>query len=179
MPKRELISLFTDAGYDSKLRLGSWGFWAKRSSRERSVWGGGRLRPPVPGPAEAEAMAVANALASLTQQGFIEPQTHILIQTDNLYVVRMLNQDLNPHTKTFKKLSPYTEYIVDLAKTTKFSFNARHVKGHVSKKKGASRHAVNNICDDICRRHLQSARMLYRNDRRRHRELTRTEQPGD
>lgn len=146
---RPLLSLFTDASLVQSTGRAGWGFWAKKEG-SGSVSGGGILRPPVLNSNEAEYKAVANALTWLVNTGYLVAKFHVLIQLDNMHVVRFLGRGQARIDKAFAEREVH-DYIVALKQKHDFSILTRHIKGHQSNKTG--RTWVNNSCDAIARRY--------------------------
>lgn len=153
MPKRPLISLFTDASLCGRTKAAGWGFWARRGDRiER---GGAGFGEPIETSNEAEICAVANSLITCTNRGLIGANMHTLIQLDNDHVVRTLDtRTRDPMMRELEKFAKNT--IIAHAKKVGFSFSVRHVKGH-SPDLGPGNY-VNDLADTIAKRHMHEKR---------------------
>lgn len=136
-----LVTLFTDASWLPKENIGSWGYWAKHNGR--SVSGGGRFKTPVYSSNEAEWKAVANALDYLSRTGFAINNHAILIQLDNMHVVRQ-------NAKGAREIAA-REHIRQLKEKHSWRLIYRHVKGHQLNLDARS--YINNLCDTIARNH--------------------------
>jgi ribonuclease HI len=139
-----LVTLFTDATFNLRLRRGAWAAWAKANGK--TIRYSGLIKEPIPDIAEGELSAIANGLYAIKAKFQPEASSRIIITTDSMEAIASLRQRNHPRVKC----RFLTNYIHALAQVEGWSLDIRHVKGH----KGTSspRSAVNTWCDKECRR---------------------------
>ncbi len=145
-----LISVFADASYDDATKTGGWGAWVKcaRGKKEAS----GAFKVAVPSNLVAEMLAAANAIWLALK--LAETGDHLLVQSDCMAVIDLFNL-AKPHGGKQELQRRIKAVVETWCKEAGVTFSFRHVKGHTS---GATRHWVNNFCDENARRHMRKAR---------------------
>ena len=138
-----LVTLFTDAGFDAKLRLGVWASWAKSDGITHRK--SGVLKGEVFSSGQAESAAAANGLT--TAVSFFAPASGatFIIQLDSTEAIAALEGRLN-------KYPDIVAYVRGFARTHNLKLMFRHVKGH--RGNTCRRSAVNTWCDRECTRQL-------------------------
>jgi ribonuclease HI len=141
-----LVTLFTDASYNHRLRRGTWAAWAKCNgvTMRRS----GILRDEMFGSTHAELAAVANGLVAVKQTFGPDNGSKIIIQSDCLNGLTSIRNG----TKKTDPASNIASFVNDYAKTQGWELDLRHVKGH--RAATTPRNAVNTACDVECRRQM-------------------------
>lgn len=142
-PKATVI---TDASWDSRTLAGGWAAWIRIDGVRGPIKGSGPLLK-LPDQADtAEIMAAINGMHVARSHG----AGPILLQTDCLLVVRMINRQAR--MKQMTRWQGYTEQAgLDLGGLT-----AKHVKGHTTI--DDARSYVNRWCDTEAKRHMRLVR---------------------
>jgi len=155
-----LITLFTDASYCSRSRIGAYAAWAKADGR--TVRHSGVLRQPVASSSLAETMALVNGICLALAAMRPPAASKIIAQTDCRAAIHALSGMLRK-AATIRQcetvVTAYRERIAAAGITVEF----RHVSGH--KGTVTPRNAVNTWCDSECRRLLRAARSGVREHR--------------
>ncbi|HUN43826.1 MAG TPA: RNase H family protein [Acetobacteraceae bacterium] len=148
-----LITLFTDASYCNRSRIGAYAAWAKADGR--TVRHSGVLKQSVANSSLAETMALVNGIFVALTAMRPPAASKIIAQTDCLTAIHAL-------TGLLRKAATITQYeAVVVAYREKIAaagiiVEFRHVSGH--KGTVTPRNAVNTWCDAECRRLLRAAR---------------------
>jgi len=148
-----LITLFTDASYCSRSRIGAYAAWARADGR--TVRHSGVLKQAVANSSLAETMALVNGIFVALAAMQPPAASKIIAQTDCLAAIHALTGMLTK-AATIRQyetvVAAYREKVAATAITVEF----RHVSGH--KGTVTPRNAVNTWCDTECRRLLRAAR---------------------
>ena len=150
---RMLITLFTDASYCSRSRVGAYAAWAKADGR--TVRHSGVLKQTVENSSLAETMALVNGICVALAAMRPPAESKIIAQTDCLAAIHALSGMLRK-TRTIRQyesiVAAYREKVAAAGIVVEF----RHVAGH--KGTVTPRNAVNTWCDGECRRLMWAAR---------------------
>lgn len=148
-----LVSLFTDASWCHRTKVGGWGAWAKSERGKFST--GAAFKDEAPNSTVAEMWAVINGIQATMNQPLFEVGDKILVQTDCEGIVYLMATRRPPeaHKNRYKKLLTRLD---ELAHKGNSVFIPKHVKGHTSGKE--PRLWVNIFCDKIARKHMELAR---------------------
>ncbi|HTW70865.1 MAG TPA: RNase H family protein, partial [Acetobacteraceae bacterium] len=154
---RMLITLFTDASYCSRFRIGAYAAWAKADGR--TVRHSGVLKQAVASSSLAETMALVNGI--FVALAAMRPPTasKIIAQTDCLTAIHALSGMLRK-AATIKQYEPVVAAYRGKIAAAGIAVEFRHVSGH--KGTVTPRNAVNTWCDAECRRLLRAARETAR-----------------
>lgn len=166
-----LITIFADASYCPETRACGWGAWAKADAWGSGVTYGGPIRSCPENAAEAEMMAMANAVAVLHSKGLLKDVTAMMLQSDCLRVLQIILQALpdaliKNHDESAEilrsrmSLSLIESIAVDFLRQCcpgGVRVFVRHVKGH---RKGDGRNWVNRQCDAIARKYMMERRAV-------------------
>ncbi|HUB14457.1 MAG TPA: RNase H family protein [Acetobacteraceae bacterium] len=150
---RMLITVFTDASYCSRSRVGAYAAWAKADGR--TVRHSGVLKQKVASSTLAETMALVNGIFVALAAMRPPAASKIIARTDCLAAIHALTGLLRKAATTRQHeivVAAYHEKIAAAGITVEF----RHVSGH--KGTVTPRNAVNTWCDAECRRLLRGAR---------------------
>jgi ribonuclease HI len=148
-----LITLFTDASYCDRSRVGAYAAWAKADGR--TVRHSGVLKQPVPSSSLAETMALVNGIHLAIAAMRPPSSSKIIAQTDCLTAIQALTGML----KRAQAIRDYAAVIAayrDKVAAAGVVVEFRHVRGH--KGTVTPRNAVNTWCDGECRRLMRAAR---------------------
>ncbi len=165
------ITIFADASHCPKTKAAGWGAWMKGGGRSGHTTGG-EIVAPCPQPSDAEAWALAMAVAHAYYQGWLSDPAPIMLQSDCLRILQVLLthfpqawESKHPEAARFGRLgakSRLTEAEQAAIETIRFCLSAtnprillRHVRGHQS---GNGRHWVNQACDQLARAHMKVRR---------------------
>ena len=166
------ITIFTDASFCDKTKVAGWGAWAKRDGWERGIFHGGPIRDSyITSSGKAELLAILYALRYYNNiDAFVDMET-IMIQSDSVDAIRSVLSYVNDSvyrasniTSDVKNIQIGTliggkqtedimEEITDISRDKILML--RHVKGH---KASSKRGRVNDICDEIAKKHMRSIR---------------------
>lgn len=145
------ITIFTDTSFCHKTKAGGWAAWIK--------YDGGTLRKGAPvrglgaSPTHCELIAIRNAL-HYVEQGFrLTSGDLLVIQTDCLSAIQMLEGNIKIFGRAEKDL------VDDILKWQRDHFccwSLQHVKGHMGT--STRRSAVNTWCDEEAGRHMRTRR---------------------
>jgi ribonuclease HI len=109
---------------------------------------------------EAEARACYAGLLLIAQQPW-PGIDKVLVQCDNLTVVKMIHAKSSPHPVK----SPYGQTFIEAVRAYEKDYGVivmgKHIKGHVPSRVGP-RQYVNNRVDTLARRGMKEARVWYR-----------------
>lgn len=139
-----LVTMFTDATFNLRLRRGAWAAWAKANGK--TIRYSGLIKEPILDIAEGELSAIANGLYAVMKKFEPEQGSRIIIATDSMEAIAALRNRNHPRVKC----RILTNYVHGLAIAKGWSLDIRHVKGH--KGDATPRNAVNTWCDKECRR---------------------------
>lgn len=151
-----IVSVFSDASFDGKLKVAGWGGWAK-SDRGTEV-SGGPFNKYVPTVGDAEYMAMVNTIWMAANTKILWEGTRVIAQTDNMTVVTMITRFVEGEGHCSFDTGPLQELIDKIG----FTLEVRHVKGHVKGAARAKRHHVNNRVDGIAKEGLREARKMHK-----------------
>jgi ribonuclease HI len=150
-----LITLFTDASYCSRSRVGAYAAWAKADGR--TVRHSGVLKQTVENSSLAETMALVNGICVALAAMRPPAASKIIAQTDCLAAIHALSGMLRK-TRTIRQyesiVAAYRAKVAAAGIVVEF----RHVAGH--KGTATPRNAVNTWCDEECRRLMRAARAV-------------------
>lgn len=149
-----IVTVMSDASFCHTTGASGWGVWMK-SLRGKFECGGNFKKTKPLNAGDAEAMAVSIAVFAAFKSEIAIEGDKLLIQSDCLQVVDMLNGKAIKRSAITKKAIQYTLKEVQKRKCT---IEARHVKAHVSKEKGERRNYVNNVCDKLARKAMKTQR---------------------
>ena len=152
-----LITLFTDASYCHRSRIGAYAAWAKTDGR--TLRHSGLLRQPAANSTLAETMALVNGIHLAIAGMRPPPASRIIAQTDCLTAIDALaGRFTNPRTIQHyaRIVAAYRERVDAAGVVVEF----RHVGGH--RGTVTPRNAVNTWCDTECRRLMRAARLEWR-----------------
>lgn len=150
--RRPDLSLFTDASFDPRRKLGTWAFWCRGNKAFHE--GGGILKGAIKSSNEAEIKAIVNSVHYLINNDVLQQGDSVLIQTDSVVAVKFYMHSFR-HASLCEVRDRFDALIADY----NIEYQIRHVKGHVTA--GEARHYVNNRCDAIAKHFLQQARKRY------------------
>lgn len=154
MPKKPVLTLFTDAGYAAHHKVGTWAAWAKYRESDGTMRHSGVLKGAIRDSGLAEFKALANGLHKVIVFFAPPPKTLIICQTDCLELVQQLLALEQPTTKEGERRL-VLNYLKSLSEKHQLYLRPRHVGGHQGHR--TPRHAVNSWCDSECTRHLDYA----------------------
>lgn len=145
------VTIQTDASHCPKHRVAGYAFWI--TCNRGRFGGGGEIVKPVSNNNVAEMMAIANALWYGIERGIIHPKDTLLIQSDSLRAMELLEGK--------REVIAHDEYDVRhyfriLIRTYDLSFKFRHVKAHTSVKD--KRSISNRLCDRKAKHSMRLAR---------------------
>ena len=149
-----LITLFTDASYCSRTRIGAYAVWAKTDGR--TLRHAGLLKQPAASSALAETMALVNGIHLAITGMRPPPASRIIAQTDCLTAIEALAGRFRK-PRTIAKYAAIVDAYRRRVDATGIVVEFRHVGGH----RGTitPRNAVNTWCDEECRRLMRAARL--------------------
>ena len=141
------VTLFTDAGLRFGV-LGVWGMYARGAFADKTrITCSGKLKMLPEDPTVAEMMAICNALHVVSNQ-FTAGRIHLLvIYTDSLDSIRMIEKNKSYHVKYRTPLTLYRKLIKKL--NPEF-VSIRKVKAHTDG--STTQTFLNNLVDDLCRK---------------------------
>lgn len=150
-------TVITDASFDygGADNFGAWAAWVRIDRSPKPIKGSGLLKSPVRHSTDAEIYAALNGIWLAVQHG----ATNVLLQTDCLTVVRLVNR---PMTKV-TPMGLAWAYAINSAGLGHTYLQARHVKGHSGT--GTKRTFVQDWCDREAGRHMRKARRAHRKKR--------------
>lgn len=152
-----LVTVMSDASYCHQTKAAGWGVWIKS---ERGFFeGGGNFKTQAKTSTDAESMAISVAVFLAFKQGIAVEGDIILIQTDCLAIVNMLQKFDKDLYKSRRKLKPFqkaVKYTERFIRENKCTLKIRHVKGHAPSE--GKRNYVNELCDKHARKAMQEQR---------------------
>lgn len=147
-----LISLFTDASLCGAKFVGGWAAWAK--SERGSLLKSGRFKDKMEGSYEAEMFAVANGIHAVTNSSIFQKGDDILLQCDNLGVIKTLRGDQGPKgARVREAVRVINEFTLDGGRLI-----TKHIKAHIGTK--TKRTWVHNECDKLARKRMEEMRRM-------------------
>ncbi len=149
-----LITLFTDASYCSRTRIGAYAAWAKTDGR--TLRRAGVLKEPAANSSLAETMALVNGIHVAIAGMAPPPNARIIAQTDCLTAIEALTGRFR-NARTIAQYAAVVEAYRRRVETARVVVEFRHVGGH--KGTVTPRNAVNTWCDKECRRLMRAARL--------------------
>lgn len=152
-----LITLFTDASYCHRSRIGAYAAWAK--SDGRTLRHSGLLRQPAANSSLAETMALVNGIHLAIAGMRPPPASRIIAQTDCLAAIDALAGRFT-NQKTIQQYAAIVAAYRDRVAAAEIVVEFRHVGGH--KGTVTPSNAVNTWCDNECRRLMRAARLEWR-----------------
>ena len=147
-----LVTVFSDASWCPHVKVGGWGAWVKSERLQHQS--GGELKSKPISAREAEVMAIGNAVWLALRMGAARPGDEILIQTDCLHAIDVLNEG-----KCKRRTSAEVDVCLALVSwRAKYQLTMRfkHVKGHTAGHE--PRLWVNNFCDRLAKHYMRQAR---------------------
>lgn len=150
-----LVTLMTDASVCGQTGAAGYGFWVV--SKRGGSPGQGQLKGRIKDSFEGELKAVAMALNKAINMQSIIQGDHIIIQLDNSGVVNCLNKV----NKVRPNDTEVIEFIFNTLSLNNLTIEARHVKGHSSRKE--NRYTANKLCDMRAKIEMRKARKLHEN----------------
>lgn len=157
-----LVSLFTDASYCPDTKVGGYGIWAKCELGQ--VKGYGPMKRDVANSTVAEARAVYAGLQLIALQPWWPESKRILIQTDNMQVVRAI-KPLGRQFFNGDWQKVFTQALKEFEQQHGVKLESRHVRGH-QKSSLATRNWVNNKTDKLAKKGLKEARAWHHSGRK-------------
>jgi len=148
-----LITLFTDASYCSRTRVGAYAVWANTDGR--TVRDAGVLKEPMPHSRLAETMALVNGIYVTIAALRPPAASKIIAQTDCLGAIHALTGTARRARTVRQYAAVVTAYRQKIA-ATGVVVEFRHVPGH--RGTVTPRNAVNTWCDAECHRPMRAAR---------------------
>ena len=154
-----LVTLFSDASWCPKQKVGGWGAWVKSKRVDRGAqYGGPFSRNDIPTSNAAETMAACCALWMALRDGIACKKDVILFQIDNQHTLRSLMQEWNKNVSPGPEQEAY-EQIHALRCEHELTFRHRHVKAH--QRPVNTRFGVNGLCDRRAKLHMREAREIF------------------
>ncbi len=151
-----VVTINTDASFSHYHEIGSYAFWIKCD--EFNIGKSGLLRKRVSRPEIAEFRCVLNALHTLFIQKTTEKIGFIVVNTDCLNVIHLINNDKEAIQKY--RLASWGRYLVQTYdslrikhKHLKTKIEFRHVKAHTDTDTG--RNFINDWCDKEAKKHIE------------------------
>lgn len=146
------VTIIADASYCDQYKVGGYGFWI--ASERGKLPGGGAMRGQVQSSTLAEMMAVVNALHTAIIKMLVRREDEILIQTDCLAAIGMLQTTTLAHidSEHIKVIRSFDKIVMGHKLKVRF----KHVKGHTSIRE--PRYAANRACDQRARNAMRTER---------------------
>lgn len=154
-----LVSLFTDGSFCPDTKVGGYGCWAKSTYGKCEA--GGPIKRELTGATEAEVRACFAGLLLLEKQEWWRHTERVLVQIDNMHVVKVMHQKSAKIKLLHPKDMTFLTSVLEFEQKHGVIVMAKHVKGHVSQRKGERRHWVNNRADALAKQGLRDARQWY------------------
>lgn len=145
------ITIFTDASFCPRTKAGGWAAWIKYEK--------GTLRKGAPilglaaSPTHCELIAIRNSLHYVEQAFRITSDHLLVIQTDSLSAINMLEEKIKIFGAKEREL---VDSILKWKRDHFCNWSLRHVKGHMGT--STRRSAVNTWCDQEAGRHMKERR---------------------
>lgn len=152
------VTIFADASYCHKERVGGYGFWVACERGKKA--GGGRLRSPsVDSSTVAEMMALANALHSAIVDKLVQDGDIVLLQTDCMAAIDAFE---GKRKNLIEQEKQVLKFVCGLIQKGRLKLQYRHVKGHTGNTD--KRSITNELCDKRAKKGLNVARNAKRID---------------
>ena len=148
------ITIFTDAGYSSVHKVGTWAAWTKCAGKTERY--SGILKGSITYNGEAELKAIYNGMFVAAKR-FDSSAPYVVVQSDCLEALQAI---LNGHKRA--EDNRIAMMIRTFAIEHNWTMDYRHVKGH--KGNTTKRNAVNTWCDKECSRQMGLALERLKND---------------
>lgn len=152
-----VVTINTDASFSRKYQVGSYAFWIK--CNEFTICKSGMLRKKISRPENAEFRCVINALHTLFTQKTVEKIGLIVVNTDCMNVIHLINNDKEAISRY--NLGSWGRHMVltynllrSKHKHLKTKIEFRHVKAHTQKIEDG-RTFVNDWCDKEAKKHIK------------------------
>jgi ribonuclease HI len=142
-----LVTINTDASYNSKLKIGAFSFWMV--SNNGRLFGAGQLKGEIKHSSEAEFKSILNAMHFLKDKSGWTGIDKIIINTDSQQALDMINGK-----KTHAWAVVLKKSFNELRKQMKCDVEARKVKAHSGLDE--KRKWVNNWCDKAAKKIIRS-----------------------
>ena len=150
-----VVTINTDASFSRYHEVGSYAFWIKCD--EFNIGKSGMLKKRVSRPEIAEFRCVLNALHTLFTQKTTERIGLIVVNTDCMNVIHLINNDKEAIQRYH--LASWGRYLVNVYdslrikhKQFKTKIEFRHVKAHTDT--DISRNFINDWCDKEAKKHI-------------------------
>ncbi|MDD2878768.1 MAG: hypothetical protein PHZ23_16240 [Acidiphilium sp.] len=157
-----LITLFTDASFCNTSKIAAYAIWAKTSGK--TIRHSGLMKSKAPNSHMAETVALVNGIFVVCALMSPEPGSKIIAQSDCVAAINTLMGEHPLRRKASRAIfAPVIRSYREQVKRSGVIVEFRHVRGH----QGAvtTRNAVNEWCDNECRRLLRAARAELRAER--------------
>lgn len=159
-------TIISDASFHPPSKSAGWAAWMKADGKESVIYSGA-IKVEVLDSTHAELMAIANALAAATRGGYLERKANVLVQSDNVIALALVqiavpgtperkhpngvSTSLSvPKRPTYlKRFQPQMRVVADLVAEFELTLAVRHVRGHTQ---GGGRQWVNRACDKAAKR---------------------------
>lgn len=148
-----LLTVFTDASWCPRTRVGGWAAWAKREDMG-TFFKAASFKVTLPGSIEAECAAISNAVTLLHRANFLGGDHHVLIKLDCRAVIDHIGRFVD---KSSDLLDPYAVQLREAAERVR-CLELRYVEGHCAY--DTPRHHVNNRCDRAAYAAMMEARRI-------------------
>jgi ribonuclease HI len=147
------ITIFCDASYCDRSKIGGYGIWIKTERGTHRFKGA--FKEPLSGPGRAEMAALANALHVAHKIYSPGADDTLFVTTDCLNAIETIKM---PTVRKNNRDNQALLYIRDLLLTSKARYDFRHVKAH--KGNVNPRSAVNTWCDRAARAEMRALRKV-------------------
>ena len=148
------VTLLTDASFCLKTGVAGFGFWIS-SGRGKSE-GGGLIEQETTSPGHAEMQAIYRSMLHIKRRGLLVYNDHLLVQTDCLEAIRIIDGKKTPRTHQSK--IDVARSINLMVRNMRIKFRIKHIKGH--SKGGTKRLDANRTCDRFAKGHMYKQRKL-------------------
>lgn len=152
-----VVTINTDASFSRKYQVGSYAFWIKCD--EFNISKSGMLRKKISRPENAEFRCIINALHTLFIQKTKERIGLIVVNTDCMNVIHLINDDKEKIRRY--SLGSWGRHMVQTYmllrikhKHLKTKIEFRHVKAHKEIEEG--REFINDWCDKEAKKHIKN-----------------------
>lgn len=149
-----LVTIIADASFCQDTHTAGYGFWV--ASERGKLQGGGPMKKPVLNSTLAEAKAVCIALDAAVRAGLVVEGDEVLLQTDCVPAIDLLQQVGGPRGLEAKEVQ---DFFLNLQARVGIRTRLKHVRGHTKKKDARS--VCNAHCDRRAKAGLQQARALH------------------
>jgi ribonuclease HI len=151
------VTLFTDASWCPRTRLGTWAAWAKTEGRP-TIRRSNVLATRPASAGEAEILAIVSGLEAV-RTAWPDPGMVVLIQSDSEEALGLLAGRRGIGNGSAPVVGGVHARIAELRRGGLARVYDRHVKGH--RGTATPRNAVNTWCDAEAKRLLQAARVVF------------------